>query len=98
MSDTLSQVINLFNASNVITVDDGPYLSSWETWPLTGDPDNQVIYLSWTDGETDYSAVLTEEGVGNGQFDPETGAFNCQDRDGDHTAIKFFTVYQLRQV
>ena len=84
----------LLAAAGAVTVDDGALLTNWETEALTGDPDNQVVRFSWTDGECDFSDILDEGGIAEGTFDSD-GKFVTENADGEPTVIRFFEMKQL---
>lgn len=58
---------------------------------LTGEPANQVVRLSWPDGEDgdsgDYSAILTEAGLQGAKFDETSQSFKIEDVDGDELTL-----------
>ena len=84
----------LLEAAGAVTVDDGALLTDWEVEARTGDPDNQVVRFSWTDGECDYSDILTEGGIAAGVFDDE-GQFVAENHEGEKTAIQFYMLERL---
>lgn len=90
----IEKFVSLLAAAGAVTVDDGALLTDWETEALTGDPDNQVVRFSWTDGECDFSDILNEGGIADGKFDSD-GKFVAENTDGEPTVIRFFDVKQL---
>ena len=90
-ADTLSLFLAMLKAADVITVDDGPYLHGWDTSEVSGTHDNEIVRFSWTDGDHDFSAILTEGGAQSGKFTDE-GSFECEDAEGEPTVVRFFSV------
>ena len=90
----LSKAMQLFTNANAVTLDNGALLSSWETFPITGDDDNEVVHFSWEEGGNDYSCILTEGGIRNGRVNA-SGSFICDDHEGETTVIRFYNVVQL---
>lgn len=97
MSNTIDRFLQLLNTADAITVDDGAMLSGITPEQLTGDPDNQVVCFTWTDGECDYSDILTEGGIAKGVFDSD-GSFIAENHEGEKTSIRFFAVECLNDV
>ena len=86
------------NAANAVTVDDGVLLlHNWEIEKVTGDGNNQVVRFSWTDGECDYSCILTESAIDAGAFDSE-GKFVCENHEGETTVFRFFKVQRITSI
>lgn len=96
MRTTLDTFFAFLAAADAVSVDDGALLTSWDTDSRNGEPDNQVANFSWTDGEGNFSSILTEEGIANGTFDTE-GKFVCEDAAGEPTVIRFFKVTRITQ-
>ncbi len=96
MRTTLDTFFAFLAAADAVSVDDGALLTNWDTDPCNGEPDNQVAYFSWTDGEGNFSSILTEEGISNGSFDAE-GKFVCEDAAGELTVVRFFKVTRITQ-
>lgn len=94
MNNNINKFLALLNAASAVTVDDGAMLTSVEAEPLTGDPGNQVVCFTWTDGECDYSDILTEGGIAGGMFDND-GKFVAENSEGEKTLIRFFDVEPL---
>lgn len=93
----MSNIENFFSllaACDAVSVDDGALLTSWEKSDQTGDPDNEVIRFDWTDGECQFSDVLTEGGIATGVFHDD-GKFVVDNRDGETTVVRFFEVKPL---
>jgi hypothetical protein len=97
MSNNIEKFISLLNIASAVTVDDGAMLTGMEAEQLTGDPDNQVVCFTWTDGECDYSDILTEGGIAGGVFDSD-GKFVAENSEGEKTVIRFFAVERLDDV
>ena len=97
MSNTIDKFLRLLNSADAVTVDDGAMLSGITPEKLTGDPDNQVVCFTWTDGEYDYSDILTEGGIAQGVFDSD-GKFVVENHEGEKTSIRFFAVERLNEL
>ena len=94
MSKNMDKFLALLNVANAVSVDDGPMLVGITAENLTGDPDNQVVCFTWTDGECDYMDILTEGGIANGLFD-SYGKFFAENSEGEKTVIRFYAVESL---
>lgn len=95
-NENIEKFLRLLNTAGAITIDDGALLTdSSEVADLTGDPDNEVVHFSWTDGEMEYSDILTEGGIAKGIFDSD-GKFVVENSEGEKTVIRFFALEQLR--
>jgi len=88
---SLPRFMQLMALSNAISIDDGALLTDWTRSAWIGEPMNEVLRFAWTDGELDYSAVLTEEGIETGQFD-DNGRFFVHDSEGTLLFVRFFKV------
>lgn len=97
MNNNIEKFLGLLDAAGAVTIDDGALLTGCEGEKLTGDPDNQVVRFTWTDGECDYSDVLTEGGIAAGVFDSD-GKFVAENSEGEKTVIRFFAVERLNDV
>lgn len=97
MSNTIDKFLRLLNTADAVTIDDGAMLSDITPEQPTGDPDNQLVCFTWTDGEFDYSDILTEGGIAQGVFDSD-GSFIAENYEGEKTVIRFFAVECLNDV
>jgi len=97
MTNTIDKFLGLLNTASAVTVDDGPMLTDIAAEELTGDPDNQVVCFTWTDGEFDYADILTEGGIAEGVFCSD-GKFVAENSEGEQTVIRFFDVERLNEV
>jgi len=88
---SLPRFMQLMTLSNAVSIDDGALLSNWTRSPWIGQPTNEVVRFAWTDGELEYSAILTEEGIEAGQFD-DNGRFFVHDNEGTLLFVRFFKV------
>lgn len=86
--------LSLLNAAKGVTVDGGAMLTGITAEKPTGDPDNQIVRFTWTDGEYDYTDILTEAGIDQGLFD-SYGKFIAKNSEGEETVIRFFAIEQL---
>ena len=94
MSSNIEKFLGLLTAAGAVTVDDGAMLTGMEAAKLTGDPDNQVVRFTWTDGQFDYADTLTEGGITEGVFDSE-GKFVGENSEGEKMVVRFFAVERL---
>ena len=97
MNSNIDKFLALLNFANAVTVDDGPMLVGITAEKLTGDPANDVVCFTWTDGEVDYIDILTEGGIANGVFESD-GKFVAENRDGEESVIRFYSVEPLNDV
>lgn len=88
---SLPRFMQLMALSNAVSIDDGALLSDWTRSPWIGEPTNEVLRFAWTEGEREYSAVLTEEGIETGRFDDD-GRFLVDDNEGTLLFVRFFKV------
>ncbi len=94
MNKIIDKFLRLLNAASAVTVDGGAMLTDIAAEELTGDPDNPLVRFTWTDGECDYSDILTEGGIAGGVFDSD-GKFIAENSDGEETVIRFFDVERM---
>jgi hypothetical protein len=97
MSNTINKFLRLLNTASAVTVDDGAMLTGITAEELTGDPENQIVCFTWTDGEHDYMDILTEEGIAKGVFDSD-GKFVAENYEGEKTVIRFFAIERLNDL
>lgn len=93
-TNNLQAVLDLLRTADAITVDDGPLLSDSDVSDVTGDADNEVVYLSWVDDEgLLFGCKLTEGGIAAGKW---VGTkFVCEDHDGQPTVLRFFRMIPM---
>lgn len=82
----IQEFIDLLNRADSVEVSSSPLLTSWNTAPLTGEPDNEIIHFTWVDEDGSYSVTFTESGIENGKW--VGGSFICIDSEGDENAIR----------
>lgn len=92
----LAQFLQLLEAAKAVQVDGGPLLTSWDISDTTGAPDNQIINFSWESEGVTFGATLTEEGIAKGTYNPATGEFIVEDKDGETTTIVLFTLNAMK--
>ena len=97
MSNTTDKFLRLLNTASAVTVDDGVMLTGITAEELTGNPSNQIVRFTWTDGEYDYSDILTEGGIALGVFDSD-GKFIAENSDGEETVIRFYAIESLNDL
>jgi len=93
-NSNIERFFRLLNTADAVTIDDGAMLTDFENANITGNPDNQVVIFTWTDGECDYSDILTEAGIAAGVFENDD-RFVADNSEGDKTVVRFFTVEAL---
>lgn len=60
-----------------------------KTAPVNGQPDNQVVELSWKEiDHCNSGTYLTEEGLASASFDEKSQSFQVPDFDGDVVALQ----------
>nr|WP_158386596.1 hypothetical protein [Comamonas testosteroni] len=82
----IQEFIDLLTRADSAEVSSSPLLTSWNTAPLTGEPDNEIIHFTWVDEDGSYSVTFTETGIENGKW--VGGSFICIDSEGDENAIR----------
>lgn len=93
-NNNIERLLILLNAASAVTVDHGAMLTDFETEPVTGDPNNPVVRFTWTDGERNYSDILTEGCIAKGMFDSE-GRFIAKNSEGENSVVSFFAIKPL---
>lgn len=93
MSKKLEHFMQLLNRADVVEVNDSPYITRWAISSPTDHSDNQVLRLGWSEGGLDYSVVLTEGGIEEGEWGD--GTFTCEDCDGDEVEIQMYQLTPL---
>ena len=81
-------MLALFENADCLMVDDSPLISSVSTYDVNGDDDNQVIFIKWTDGEDEFSVILTEESLKDGRW--VNDVFVTTDHEGEEVRVVFF--------
>lgn len=87
MRNKVAKFMDLLGMADIVMVDDGPMLSSWDSSPATGTPDNEIARFSWEDGGHIYSVTVTEAAVQNAEYVPDTCSFLMDDHDGERIKI-----------
>lgn len=90
----LKTFLELLLKATLVTVDNGPFLHSWDTEEPCDDPDNEIINFRWEDEGLVYQCSLDEGGIANGKFEAD-GTFVCQDSEDERTEIRMFNLVQL---
>jgi len=80
-----TKILGLLAKSNVTIVGKS---ASVVTAEVTGEPDNEVAYISWTEGHLEFNCKLTEEGLENAKFNEATQSFEAVDAEGDVISFK----------
>lgn len=95
VENNIQEFLKLVKTAGAITLDDGALLTGGnDVEAITGDPNNELVRFSWTDGENDFSAIFTEGGIANGSFKSD-GKFVCEDHEGAETEFSFFEVQPI---
>lgn len=92
----LELFIKLLSKADVVIASTSPLLSSWDQDDVTGDPQNEVLRLSWESEGEIYSTIFTEEGISNATYDKETDEFSLLDSEGDRVGLKLCQLVALR--
>lgn len=78
----------LLQQADAVTVDDGPYLSSWI--------DDEYGYtFEWESGGNDYSESLGNEPINKGKI--VDGTFIGENDKGERIVIKFYKIEQIEE-
>lgn len=94
MRVTVNQFLSVLAQADVVSVDNGPYLHSWEVCDVTHVPENEVVRFTWTDGDYTYEYKLTEGEILLGKF-TEPNKFVCSEIEENDTSIRFFNISPL---
>ena len=94
--ETMQTVVRLLEVADAVTVDDGAVLTTWDSSPISGDPENQIAHFSWCDEDHNFGCSLDEAGVAGGSF-AEDGTFSCTDTEGEPVTLKFYELKVLQQ-
>jgi hypothetical protein len=90
----LPHFMQLLALATAIRIDGGSVLTDWTAAPWAGVPTNEVVRFVWTDGDFNYSDVLTEEIITSGVIDAK-GKFVGVNQEGDVIAIQFYLLQAL---
>lgn len=83
----MTKFLNLLTRATVVTMNDTTVVTV-QLAEVTGEPENQVVRLSWTeDRPGTFGTSLTEEGLARVTFDAKTGMFKLEDYEGDPVAL-----------
>ena len=96
MTQNIQEILDWLEKADAVKVDFGPVLTDWTIDDPCGEDDNEVCYFSWTNGDQDYSIILTEEGIKNGSFN-SLGDFTCEDHEGEETIIETYSLLKRLQ-
>lgn len=84
----MTKFLSLLARAQIVSLASGPVVEV-ALAEVTGQPDNQVARLSWTDESLGSCAtVLTEEGLAAVTFDAESKTFKLEDYEGDPVVLK----------
>lgn len=84
----MTKFLSLLARAQVVALDNGSVVDV-ELADVTGQPDNQVVRLSWTqEGMGACGTVLTEEGLAGVTFDSAAQTFKLEDYEGDPVVLK----------
>lgn len=96
MNSKIIWFLNLLNKTDLVTIDNGPYLSSWDLDTESESHDeNQVVCFSWESEGEDYYSILTESGITNGTYYQEDSKFVCEDHEGKKIVICLFKLQKI---
>ena len=80
-----TKILGLLAKSNVAIVG---LSASVVSANVTGEPDNEVVYLHWTEGHLQFNCKLTEAGLDAATFNESTQSFETVDAEGDKISFK----------
>lgn len=92
----MQAVVRMLEVADAVTLDDGAVLRTWDSSPISGDPENQIAHFSWCDEDYNFGCSLDEAGVTSGSF-AEDGTFSCTDTEGEPVTLKFYELKVLQQ-
>lgn len=87
----LDRLLATLKKADLVSIDDQPVTSMWTLHDRSGQPDNQVLNVVWTDGSTVCKDILTEGGIMEGRF-TDDGKFIAANYEGDPTVLRFFSM------
>lgn len=94
--EAMQAVVRMLEVADAVTLDDGAVLRTWDSSPISGDPENQIAHFSWCDEDYNFGCSLDEAGVTSGSF-AEDGTFSCTDTEGEPVTLKFYELKVLQQ-
>jgi len=66
----------------------------WDDMEITGNPENQLVYLTWTGDDCfDYKTILTEQGLSDAQVN--NNSIFCQDYEGEPVHLRLWSVQPM---
>lgn len=81
-----SKILSLLALSDVVLLANPVEV---KTVPTNGQPDHQVVSLSWKDADCcKCGTLLTEEGLANASFDEKTQSIQVSDFEGDKVLLQ----------
>jgi hypothetical protein len=84
----MTKFLSLLARAQVVTMDTGVAVDV-QMAEVTGQPENQVVRISWTEeGRGAFGTALTEEGLAQVTFDATAGTFKLDDYEGDPVVLK----------
>jgi len=94
INKVLRQFREALGKADVIQVDDGPVLTSWDAsdidgWELLTDSDT-IFQASWRDDNQEFGAILTKGDVEGGSF--KNGLLTAMDSNGNGTKVRLFNL------
>ena len=85
----VQQLYDTILSADAFIVSDSPLLNDVDSSEITGNPENEVFYFRWTDGENYFSETITEADLENAIIEGNKLIFD----DGDS-----LTLYSLNEV
>lgn len=83
----MTKFLSLLARATTVTMNDATVVQV-QLSEVTGEPENQVVRLSWTeDRPGTFGTSLTEEGLALVTFDAKTGMFQLDDYEGDPVTL-----------
>ena len=88
----IENLLTQIEKSDVVQVDDSPYLHSVEVDGLVGGiPDNEVLMINWHDDEgQEFMVKFTEEGLDGANF--RNNLISLEDHEGEPCMIRLFNL------
>jgi hypothetical protein len=81
-------------ACTAISVDGATPSTSFSTSTPNGEPEDQVLHVSWWDNGVMKATSFTVEGIRNGRIN--SGRYYCEDYEGQPTVIQFYGLKPLK--
>ena len=94
-TEKVKYLLNFIDRTDVIVVDDSPYLHSVTVSEITGKEDNEVLRMNWVDDEQEFSVIFTEIGLSNAIMSSDH-LISLYDHEGSQSVIRLYSLVPLK--